>query len=70
MINPQRRKLLDVHVGGNLGRVIGLTELFSESSEPSFDEVPPEDFLALFPPGPIGSSPGHWMVPGWRGLST
>jgi hypothetical protein len=51
MINPQRQKLLDVHVGGNLGRVIGLTELFSESSEPSFDEVPPEDFLALFPPG-------------------
>jgi hypothetical protein len=29
----------------------GLTELFFESAEPSFDEQPLEDFLELFPPG-------------------
>jgi hypothetical protein len=29
----------------------GITELFSESGEPSFDEQPLEELLGLFPPG-------------------
>ena len=41
--------LLEVELDGNLGNVIGLTELFSESAEPSFDDLPKEDFLDLFP---------------------
>jgi hypothetical protein len=45
------RILADVRVRGNLGSVIGLTEIFSESAEPSFDEMPPEEFLSLFPEG-------------------
>lgn len=45
------RRILDVNVKGNLGKEIGLTELFSESAEPSFDELPMEDFLELFPAG-------------------
>ena len=45
------RRLLNVRVKGNLGTEIGLTEIFSESAEPSFDELPREDFLALFPAG-------------------
>lgn len=48
---PKRRRLVDVRVGGSLGHVIGLTEIFSESAEPGFDELPREDFLSLFPPG-------------------
>ena len=51
LFGPRYRLLLNVGVQGNLGQVIGLTEIFSESAEPSFDELPPEDFLALFPPG-------------------
>ncbi len=51
LFTPRRRKLVDVRVKGNLGKKIGLTEIFSESAEPSFDELPPEEFLALFPAG-------------------
>jgi len=59
-------RLLDVRVKGNLGREIGLTELFSESAEPSFDEVPKDEFLALFRPGFYfffaKTLEGPWMV--------
>ena len=51
LTDRKHRRLLDVKVKGNLGKVIGLTELFSESAEPSFDELPKEEFLALFPEG-------------------
>ena len=44
------RRLVDLRVRGSSG-VIGLTELFNESAEPSFDELPREEFLALFPEG-------------------
>ena len=50
IFSPNWRRLIDVKVKGNT-RVIGLTELFSESAEPGFDELPREDFLDLFPPG-------------------
>ena len=45
------RRILDVNVKGNLGNVIGLTELFSESAEPSLEEVSKDEFLELFPEG-------------------
>lgn len=51
LTTPRYRPLLDVRVRGNLGGEIGLTELFSESAEPSFDDVSREEFLSLFPPG-------------------
>ena len=38
-------------------RNYGLTELFSESSEPPFDQFPFEDFKKLFPEG-VYLSPG------------
>jgi hypothetical protein len=44
------QRLLDIRVHGT-ARVIGLTEIFSESAEPSFDELPRDEFLALFPAG-------------------
>ena len=44
------RKMLSVSVGGRL-RKQGLTELFFESAEPSFDELKPKDFFRRFPPG-------------------
>lgn len=44
------RKLLDIRVRSSL-RQQGLTELFFESAEPSFDELDPEDFFARFPEG-------------------
>lgn len=50
-VDPDDRRLLNVRVKGNLGTEIGLTEIFSESAEPSFDELPREEFLALFPAG-------------------
>jgi len=50
LFGPRWRKLVDVQVRGN-SRVIGLTELFNESAEPSFEDLPREDFLKLFPEG-------------------
>lgn len=42
--------ILEVETDGGLGE-IGLTELFFESEEPSFDDISLEDFKALFPAG-------------------
>ncbi len=57
IFSPHWNKLLDVKVRGN-AKVIGLTEFFSESAEPSYvgeDGEPPEmtraELLDLFPPG-------------------
>ena len=44
------RKLLDIKVKSKL-RQQGLTELFFESAEPTFDELPPETFFERFPEG-------------------
>jgi hypothetical protein len=46
----KERKMLDVKVRGRLRRQ-GLTELFFESAEPTFDELDPEDFFKRFPEG-------------------
>lgn len=48
--DPKERKMLDISVKGRLKRQ-GLTELFFESAEPTFDELPPEAFFQRFPEG-------------------
>jgi hypothetical protein len=48
--NPAGHKIVDVKAKSNL-RDFGLTELFSESNEPPFDEQPLAEFLARFPAG-------------------
>jgi hypothetical protein len=50
MTDPRGKKILDIAARKSLGKQ-GLTELFFESSEPSLDEVPLEDFLERFPEG-------------------
>lgn len=50
IFGPDGRKLLDVESQGELGD-LGLTELFSESNEPPFEELSLEEFKALFPEG-------------------
>jgi hypothetical protein len=47
---PNGRRILGVNTRSRL-RDHGLTELFSESSEPSFDEFPLKKFKRLFPEG-------------------
>ena len=47
---PNERRILNVRTGGSL-RQQGLTELFFESDEPSFDELDPEEFFERFPEG-------------------
>jgi hypothetical protein len=47
---PNGRRIVDVSTKGRLERY-GLTELFSESSEPPFDRFPLRRFKALFPEG-------------------
>ena len=42
--------LLDISVKGQLRRQ-GLTELFFESAEPTFDELSPDEFFGRFPEG-------------------
>lgn len=48
--NPRGREVLEVDASVVI-RNFGLTELFSESSEPPFDEFPFEEFKELFPEG-------------------
>ena len=47
---PRDRKLLDIISLGSLRRQ-GMTQLFFESAEPSFDELDPADFFRRFPEG-------------------
>jgi hypothetical protein len=47
---PNGRKILDVDATGRLNR-FGLTELFSESHEPEFSELPLRTFKRRFPAG-------------------
>jgi hypothetical protein len=47
---PRGRKNLQIHLRSSLRRQ-GLTELFFESAEPSFDELRPETFFRRFPEG-------------------
>lgn len=47
---PDGRTMFDVSTKGQL-RAYGLTELFSESSEPPFTEFPLQQFKQLFPEG-------------------
>jgi len=48
--DPNERKMLNVRVKGRL-RQQGLTEIFFESAEPTFDELHPNDFFERFPAG-------------------
>ncbi len=48
--NPRERVNLKIRLSGALRRQ-GLTELFFESAEPTFDELDPEVFFARFPEG-------------------
>jgi hypothetical protein len=48
--NPKGRKVLSVGGRGAFAK-LGLTELFFEGAEPSLDEVPQAELLALFPEG-------------------
>ena len=48
--DPYERTILDVVASGRLARQ-GMTELFFESAEPPFDELPPAAFFRRFPEG-------------------
>ena len=48
--DPREKQLLMIRVVRTLARQ-GLTEIFFESAEPTFDELAPEDFFARFPEG-------------------
>jgi len=48
--DPDGRTILRVTAQGRLARQ-GLTQLFLESAEPSFDELAPEEFFRRFPEG-------------------
>jgi len=50
VFDPEERKVFEVRGSGSV-REQGITELFIESAEPSFDEVPLDEFLDRFPEG-------------------
>lgn len=50
LLDPDGNAVIDVDVTGRAENY-GLTELFSESSEPPFEEFPLDQFKALFPEG-------------------
>jgi hypothetical protein len=47
---PGEKQLMNVWIRNNL-RQQGMTEIFFESDEPSFDELPPAQFFKRFPEG-------------------
>jgi len=48
--DPNGHKILDIKIKKSLKKQ-GLTELFFESAEPTFDELSPEEFFLRFPEG-------------------
>jgi len=48
--DSNERKMLNIRVNGRLRRQ-GLTEIFFESAEPVFEDLPPADFFDRFPEG-------------------
>jgi len=48
--DTRERKILNIYVRGRLRRQ-GLTEIFFESAEPTFDELSPAEFFHRFPEG-------------------
>jgi hypothetical protein len=48
--DPNEREMLYISIKGRLRRQ-GLTEIFFESAEPTFDELSPEEFFDRFPEG-------------------
>ena len=48
--DPDEHRNLSIRLSSSL-RLQGLTELFFESAEPTFDELDPEDFFDRFPEG-------------------
>ena len=48
--NPNDKPILQVRASRSLAKQ-GLNEIFFESAEPGFDELPPDQFLARFPEG-------------------
>ncbi len=50
VFDPNGKKVLNFKARGSVG-MQGITELFFESAEPSFDEQPLDELLALFPEG-------------------
>jgi hypothetical protein len=50
IFDPRWELIFEVEGGGSV-RKTGLTELFFESAEPGFDELPLDEFLARFPAG-------------------
>jgi len=48
--DKREKKILNIFVRGKLRRQ-GLTEIFFESAEPTFDALPPEKFFKRFPAG-------------------
>jgi hypothetical protein len=50
VVDPKGNTILEIEAAGRL-KNFGLTELFAESNEPNFEDVPPKDILARFPAG-------------------
>ncbi|MFO0983854.1 MAG: hypothetical protein U1E76_19360 [Planctomycetota bacterium] len=50
IVNPENRTIFDVQGKGPYKK-LGMTELFFEGAEPSLDDFPLDDLLALFPEG-------------------
>ena len=50
VIDPNRREVLEVEGTGGVGKT-GITELFFESAEPSFEDLPLDQLLERFPSG-------------------
>ena len=55
VFDPNGKTVLNFKAKGSVG-MQGITELFFESAEPSFDEQPLDELLALFPEGRTASA--------------
>jgi hypothetical protein len=72
VLDPNGREVFEVEGSGDVGQT-GVTELFFESAEPSFEDLPLDQLLARFPEGRYtfrGRTVGGESLFGWAPLST
>ena len=63
--DPRGHKVLDIKVAGRLKKQ-GLTEIFFESAEPTFEELLPEDFFDRFRKGHMKSRARQLTEKSWK----
>jgi hypothetical protein len=67
LLDTKGKPLIDIRPRGRLRRPFGLSELFLEASEPSFEGCPVQDVQERFPGAGTASAESRATAAGWPG---